>query len=519
MKKFFEKYLIYGLLSLIIIIQLIFSFNYCLKKSGFFVDEIFSYSFANSYDYHHIQDYDIFNWQNNDYYRDILAVKNNQRFAYLKVYGNQAVDTHPPFYHAVLHTVSSFVPNVFTKWIGLAINLIANLGCLVLIYLIGKKLFKNKYIALIPLILYGFSCGAFSSILFIRMYELLTFFILLYTYLIILINEKFSKNKLILLFIVLFLGFMTQYHFLFYAFFISLFQVIFLFIKKEYKKMFVFSGGSLITVAGGFFFFKSAIKHLFLQGPGKSGLNALSIKGLEKIKTCFTIIDTQLFNNKFKYIFFFIAILFIIGIIMKIIKKDKTDKCDMLNVFLIIMISTILFFLIVAKTAIYNADRYFFAMYPLFMIIIVYLIYQLMNYLISNEKIKFIALIIVFIILISTTFVKITPNYLYETKKNNYKEIFDNKNNNVIYITSKNWKIGNNIEYFLLSENIRCIKEEELNELNTIINGYETKKLLVYIDYNFDTDENKKHFSDINYEIEKLLFDTGTSKVYLYAKK
>lgn len=97
-------------LVLIILVQVLFMLWYCNMKSGYFVDEIWSYGLSNSY--YHAQI-----WEdgaldkteiNPQMFNDYLVVNEGEEFSYGSVIYNQTHDSHPPLFYMVLHTVSSF---------------------------------------------------------------------------------------------------------------------------------------------------------------------------------------------------------------------------------------------------------------------------------------------------------------------------------------------------------------------------------------------------------------------------
>ena len=63
----------------------------------------------------------------------------DDRFDYAQVYENQIIDaSHPPLYYALVHTVCSFFPGVFSKWLAYSINVLAMAGILIMLYKIGR---------------------------------------------------------------------------------------------------------------------------------------------------------------------------------------------------------------------------------------------------------------------------------------------------------------------------------------------------------------------------------------------
>ncbi|MBQ4147915.1 MAG: glycosyltransferase family 39 protein, partial [Prevotella sp.] len=161
---------------------------YSAQKAGMFIDEIYTYGLSNS-EYKPFV-YDISGGDLTDQtitkqqFLDYLTVQEGEQFHFGSVYYNQTQDVHPPLYYWLIHTVSSFFPDSFSKWIGLGINGVVFAATLVVLFLLTQKLFENRRLAVLTAALYGLSTIALSTMLMIRMYMLLTFFTVLLAWLI-----------------------------------------------------------------------------------------------------------------------------------------------------------------------------------------------------------------------------------------------------------------------------------------------------------------------------------------------
>ena len=184
-------------------------------KTQLHMDEVWSFGLANSYGSPQFyptmdgvlglentmkrserEDYQSFynHWHPGSYFGDYVTVQQDERFAYGNVCRNQALDTSPPMYYMLIHTVCSFFPDSFSKWYGLIPNIIFYALSLWLVWLIANKLFSDRIKALAVLILYGISKAAISTAVFIRMYMLMTFFVLLLVWFFIRILETTEKK-------------------------------------------------------------------------------------------------------------------------------------------------------------------------------------------------------------------------------------------------------------------------------------------------------------------------------------
>ena len=209
---------------------------FCTRKQGLHEDEYYSYYSTSRSVGLYIEPNA---WKDADSIRNEFEVVPGEGFRYGLVKEVQSWDVHPPVYYWVLHTVCSCFPGTFSKWSGLAVNLVFYFGCLLLLWRLtvffwpeaawnlekdGKKSRAEYMLRLLVLVLWGISPAAISSVLFIRMYVMLTFFLLWTTILHLkhLDDEVLMRpGFLIPLMLSTYLGFLTQYYFGIYLFFLA----------------------------------------------------------------------------------------------------------------------------------------------------------------------------------------------------------------------------------------------------------------------------------------------------------
>lgn len=248
-------------LAAIIVIQLVMIiFCFWNRKQSIHSDEIWSYGFANSYSYK-----DLFcdetgritglnQWTSSDFLWDYLVVNDGERFAYGSVLRNHKYDLSPPLFSLLLHTISSFFPNVYSWWFAFSINLVAFVFTQIFLFLVVEKLADDKAGFLICLA-YGFSRGAIDNFIFMRMYAMCTAFTMaLLYYMVTDIKDesgKISLKRLIGLYIIAVLSFFSHLYVIpFAGLMTALFCAILLW-KKQWKKMFLL-GGTMLAALGTF---------------------------------------------------------------------------------------------------------------------------------------------------------------------------------------------------------------------------------------------------------------------------
>ena len=276
-----HKYIYTLILTVIIMLQFIAAFYFCTKKIGFHYDEYYSYYSSNvSYGLTPTDN----EWMDTSEISDEFMVLKGQGFNYGIVKRMQTYDVHPPFYYYILHTICSLTPGVFSKWQGLAVNLVFwLLGFPVLIGICNEILCKHKnksgmrilgeedeakhqklcqLITIFTIFLYGFSPAILSGVMFIRMYVLLTFLCLLTVYLNLKIigyteairsgraelshmeagsdEYKITRSKTILCgigsFALTFIGTQTHYYYIVFLFFTAAYMTLYMLISRDGTK-------------------------------------------------------------------------------------------------------------------------------------------------------------------------------------------------------------------------------------------------------------------------------------------
>ena len=252
---------------------LLMTFGVCLlfgmRKTGMFIDEIYTYGLSNSYYAPFLSDLkdgqltdSVFTREEIDAY---LTADEADRFAFDSVYYNQSRDVHPPLYYWIFHFVSSCFPGSASKWIGLGINITVYMLTLLLFIRLIMLLFGSEDNAAASAALYGVSALGLSTVMMIRMYTLLTFFTVLLALTAAIILRKKDRNATwLLLTMTVFAGMMTQYYFVFYAFFLCAFVDLYLLIKRDFRRFARFSFSSLFGVALLFIVFPAAVHQLFV---------------------------------------------------------------------------------------------------------------------------------------------------------------------------------------------------------------------------------------------------------------
>ena len=146
------------------------------RKSGMFIDEVYSYGLSNGHYTPFIKNLADDQILTRQELLSYLTVDPGEGFDLASVYDNQVRDVHPPLYYWLFNAASSLTPGVFSKWTGLILDYLIYMAALLLLYRLCMRLFGSRFLSAAAVGLYGLSVIGLSTMLMIRMYVLLTAF-------------------------------------------------------------------------------------------------------------------------------------------------------------------------------------------------------------------------------------------------------------------------------------------------------------------------------------------------------
>ena len=517
--------------------QLFVVFYFSFQKEGYFIDEIFSYSLANSYyNINHNFELSLYDrWIETEDLNELIVVAEEHRFAYDSVYINQAYDVHPPFYYFILHSISSFFPENFSKWFGLTINILFFVVCSIFLFSLSKKLVDNEFVALLPCVFWGFSIGAINTVTFIRMYMMLTVFVTLFVYQHIgLLENGLTRKKKIKIIIITLLGFLTHYYFLVFCFIWAVVFVGVLLVKGERKTASQYLFPLLVSFLVGIILFPFSIVHIFLSYHGvgviESNLNVRRI--FSNLPIMFDLLSRELFSGAL------IGLLIILTGLMLIImwierkgSKSKENsfkfKINAINdistkelfVFLITftVIST---FIVISIISPYRTTRYLFFIYPLISLIFLFYTYKVFSRIFKNKWMLFASIFSLFFLIIITSHNMQSPMYLYSGTSNNLSTLQHYDMYDGIYITDRAWIISSNIFDLLELKRMYVVGAEDAPALLDEVKETGSRDgIIVFLDKeNHNILLSNESWLN-HYQNTVRLYSTSYSDVYLLERK
>lgn len=320
-------------LYIIILINLIF-FTFCYaQKKDFLVDEIYSFGQANSAtgayifpevssNFANLEKNLNNHWLDPSLFQNYVSVQEGEEFNYLQVAKNLSQGVHPPLFHMMLHTVSSFFPNRFNIWLGYVLNLPILALLLVFVYRLAYELFaQDKKMAYLALVFCGFSLSVLNMAVFIRMYLLwmCLFVALLYFTMKYVEQNQTSFKKISKIFLLAFLCFLTHMYSLVYVFFLSASTCLWLAYQKRWRQSFFFGGAVLLALLSAYICFPTLFQIAFHSVRGvefqntAANLNLNIFDVVDKFDRFFVlffaeILNFPFFKTEYFLIFFILAV-------------------------------------------------------------------------------------------------------------------------------------------------------------------------------------------------------------------
>ena len=473
------------ILVILIILQIVNIIFWGTKKEGYHIDEVFSYGLSNGYynpfPYYETDDYFMV-WHDVEFFTDYVMVPTEHRFAYDSVWYNQAADVHPPLFYAVLHTVCSFFPETFSNWYAISVNIAFSVLNIILLYKIACFVFKEKKErALLVCAAYGFSAGCVSNAVYIRMYVMVTFFVLLFTLLHACIYER-RKYKVFFTLIALttFLGTLTHYYFYVFAFFVSAFFCLYALFKKKWKALL----GYVISMFGGIgasiLVFPSALEHVFSGYRGTEAVDNLANGNwLSKVSEYITYVNLELLGGNLRYIVLIVAVaVVVLGIKnFSTIKNIKFER-DAIGYYwhgfwrviqkeyanISFIVAAIAYAVLVASMSTISANRYIFPLYPLIVLYITWFTSGLVGQLMTKKGTAFAILSVCWAFMLVSQYEKGCVDYLYQGYAAIQEQVAQYSDSDTFYIGDSTHPIYRDMMFLAKADRFICIPASTLEE-------------------------------------------------------
>lgn len=391
-------------MTLLLCLQIIVLFYYGSRKAGYHEDELYSYYSSNKTAGLFVNDRE---WTIGESFRNELVVLPGEQFRYGVVKQMQSWDVHPPFYYYLLHTVCSLTPGIFSKWQGISVNLLgfvlsfillAYAAYLTAVYPISmqpelsdseKQSYRKRGYVLAGTVcgMWGFGAAVISGVMFIRMYQWLTVFVLLCLclHLHALVRKKESWSFYLLLAVTVFLGFLTQYYYIIFHFFLGAGFCLYLLKEKKWKSLMAYVGTCAAAFGAALVYYPSALSHIFrgYRGTEAVGEFANASNTLERLQFFIGLFDKYMMGGGLAL---WLLLICLIAMTNRFLQKraKRSGREQKRERILTLLVGLLLFtaagyFFTVAKTALLlgeTSNRYELPIYGVLVLLLVYSLYM-----------------------------------------------------------------------------------------------------------------------------------------------
>ena len=371
MKKSMIKENMAGIIFIALVMMIM--IFWCVRKSDFFIDEIYTYGLSNSYYAPFLGDIlkDGSQILTRDDLYDYLTVSGDDAFQFGSVYYNQTQDTQPPLHYFFMHFFSSIVKGSYSKWIGLSINIVLYFLTLLVLYNMGICILKSKKASALALLFYGLSYGGLSTALMIRMYLLMTFLTVCFAYIVLklMLGEE-RKRYFIGAAVLLFLGLMTQYFFVVFAFFFSAVFCLRELKLGHIKRVLLYAVCSFSAIFLFYAAYPSVVTHLFADKlvSGRTAVSNMTDASGMGLSIYSFVMQTL---SSYKTLVVAVGVVCLIGIlrIKRIVKEYLKNYSETDTVLILLAVSTVLTLILIAVISPVTALRYVYNILPFIAIV------------------------------------------------------------------------------------------------------------------------------------------------------
>lgn len=461
MKTALEKknHLIFiGIMAALLLMQLVFLFYFGNRKAGFHEDELYTYYSTNKTAGLFVNDRQ---WMEQKQLFNEFVVLKGEEFRYEVVRQMQSWDVHPPLYYYIFHTACSLFPGMFSKWLGIGVNLIAYVfsylllsydACTALAWK-GRDsaLWKNaEVISFLTCFFWGFSSAVISGVMFIRMYQWLTLFVLLCLalHLRAVKTQDFRIRTFFLpLAATVFLGFLTQYYYIIFHFFLGLGFCLFLLKNRKIKELFAYGAACGAGLLGAVLYYPASLSHIF---RGYRGTEAVSEFGdvsntWGRLRFFYGLFDDYVMNGTLSW---WLLVVCLLAVTAGYLGKRGKSRIAFWNPSIgLISFACVGYFFTISKTALLlgeTSNRYQLPIYGLLLFLLLYSTWILLSNLAEAfagsawiRKIHRIMAGAFVILLTLTNFLSIKEGrvfFLYEEEKEIMEFVQSHKNDAVVIL-------------------------------------------------------------------------------------
>lgn len=390
----------WGLVGVVLLQTIIYILAGC-SKVYLHMDEAYSLALV-QYDKIEIQENpDFYNtWHNAEYFQDYLAVQEDERDNLAPVYENQKNDVHPPLYYLLLRLVLNLVPGGYSKWPGIILNIIIAVPITILMFMIVRRLLQNKQYAdekaLGLALVAALTIATISGVMYIRMYLLLTLWVLLTAWLHLqLVEGKNWQKYCMLIGLTAFLGVLTQYYYLFFLVGAMLVTGIYYIRQKKWRELAWYLGSLAVAGIMSLLVWPWSAQHMFFSYRGQGVLQSfLDVpKLLSNFWQYILLVDYYVYHRTL-----LILILLVVGFWLYAGRKQRAQLSQKWQV---LIWPTVIYFAVVAAVSPFIELRYVLPVCGLILILSLMAVAEVLGKVLRERAKNLVMIIIVGVLLLA----------------------------------------------------------------------------------------------------------------------
>lgn len=373
-------------MGILLFIQIGCLLYYGSKKAGFHEDELYTYYSTNKTAGLSVTDRQ---WMEKEALRNDFVVLSGEKFRYDVVKQMQSWDVHPPVYYYIFHTACSLFPDIFSKWLGIGVNLIAYIiTYLLLAYGVYTTVTirwqgedekrKGRALAFLTCLAWGLCPSVISGVMFIRMYQWLTLFVLLCMdlHLRVMKRQDFKiKSFFLPLGITVFLGFLTQYYYIIFHFFLGAGFCFYLLKNKKIRQLCAYVAACAAGLGLAILYYPASLSHIFRGYRGTEAVSEFSNASntWDRLKFFGGLFDEYVMNGTLSW---WLLLICLLTVTVWSWKKRKGERWKIVNESTgLLLFAGAGYFFVVSKTALIlgeTSNRYQLPVYGIFLLLLLY---------------------------------------------------------------------------------------------------------------------------------------------------
>ena len=501
------------------------------RKQGMFIDEIYTYGLSNSSYRPFLSGLKYESIERGVFPReellDYVTITGDEGFDFGSVYYNQVHDVHPPLYYWLFNAVSTLARGSFSKWPALVLDLFLYLGCVGMLYALVRKLGGGRLNAAAAAVLYGLSSIGLSTMIMIRMYVLLTLLTVVLMYLIADLMQRFCPRTCIFIGLTLLSGLLTQYYFVFYAFFLCGAYVIWALIKRQYRALVWFVPCALIGALSLLLVFPAALNHLF-SGELVSGESALdNLKNASQYLPRLRTFTGFVRHGLKAAIYTGLAGAAVLCAVFPRLRKAGREGRIKLD-WLVFAVPAFVTFVLVAIISPVDEPRYIYNLIPAFVLAVSFLLYLSEEALegMKNAEKRRAAVFLVIAALALWEARSVPPDYLFPEHAEYNAMLEEHRDDPCVFFADPEWAfvpMTEDLLQLLIFPEVYVTDQESLEAMAAYVG--DTPEVVVYIDISefwssgYDADALLARIAaETDYKQAEALFTTGLSTTYLISR-